>query len=505
MIFKLLSRLFWVLVIAIVIYVGWQTVRRYFQVQSSTPQENSQTPVEVKPLQALIVQQGADKTKRILSCQAICSPQAIPHSLNSDALTDGQAWYYYQEPEDSNKVALIRSPVGTQTQKVIAQETDLIKPRGIYINPAGTKIVYFLDNIHEPEKYLTEIWVYDTASDAVSVVAQNIYSPDIISKVRWNAAGNIIWLIADSGEEDESRIELIVANLDSRQAKAQFTTINWQQLTDIADHGPMDISQAGDQIAYAKRGFGPFDKLVVVQENGQQQAATVTGTIPYVEWLPDNSLAYAVQDSLGFTFWQAKGDKAQSLGVSRGVLRSARADDIGQYILFAADTGREETALSVLQLASGLIKEQVAIPPLGANSQKAQDQVFVVRVQQASDATPVASITSQLADDELAAFIDNHLGEITGDEDAKKIRLVITDKPNTIYLDYKAVNGDQTRLLVTIQDAVNPEWSTLARYKPQNGDWQKIQGGAATDPKAIRLYEWEESLNKWVLKQEINP
>jgi len=47
---------------------------------------------------------------------------------------------------------------------------------------------------------------------------------------------------------------------------------------------------------------------------------------------------------------------------------------------------------------------------------------------------------------------------------------------------------------------VNIEWSIRAHYELKNAQWQKVQGGGIENPKPAKLYEWEDSLKKWVLK-----
>ncbi|MBI3255904.1 MAG: hypothetical protein HYZ63_02940 [Candidatus Andersenbacteria bacterium] len=495
--------------LTIVGYFAWQYGKPYLNIQRQVPQETkSAQEVSFRPLKALVLQQGNDEGKRLLACDTSCQTEPIPHSFDSNALFDGESWYYYQANEDDGpqpsskkntptpKISLVRYWPQEKQTKTIAQETDLIKPRNAYLNPTGTRLAYFLDNKAEPQKHLTELWIYDAVSQSVSLVAEHIYQPDILTRPRWNAAGNALWFIADSGAGDTTKIELVVISPENAQAKAAFQTINWASLVDTADHGVMDISQAGDAIAYVKRSLGVFDRLVVTKNGGQQYATSVTGSIPYIEWLADNSLLYAVQDTLGFTFWRVESDEAVIVASQRGVLRSARSDPHGEYIVFAAESGGQATKLSALHIASRTIKPQTPLTAFG-------DKVFVVGVKEGeAPAATVASVAPQLADDHIAAFIDANLTTIVQDKDAKKVRLIITDESNTIYVDYKSQSGEDRRILLTIRDVINVEWSIRARYEVKNAQWQKVQGGGISDPKPVRLYEWEESLKKWVLKTQ---
>ncbi len=493
----LIKFFFFICVLVIAIFFAWKYVKPYINIERQTPQIEGNAPATPpKPLEALVIQQDEDQGKRFLRCTTSCQNEPIPHSLNSDALSDGQSWYYYTTSEKDEKTALVRFWPDKAETKVISQETDLIKPRDIYINPTGTKVAYFLDNVSQPKENLTEIWIYDTVSQSVSLAAENIYKPDLLTRLRWNAAGTALWFVADSGVGDESKIELIVIAAGNSQAKASFQNIQWQQLVDISDHGVMDISQAADGLAYVKRSLGVFDRLIVTRNGGQQYATSVTGSIPYLEWLPDNSLIYAVQDSLGFTFWKVQDEQASIIASQRGVLFSARADTLGESVAFAADTGQNSDHLFALNLSSRVIKEQAQIPEFGS-------KVFIVAVKE-NTVKPAASIMgaiTQLADEQIAAFVDTNLNTIVQEKTAQKIRLIITDEPNTIFVDYQGKENEPKRILLTIKDAINSEWSIRARYEPKNGQWQKVEGGGLSDPKPVRLYEWEESLKKWVLKQ----
>jgi hypothetical protein len=117
-------------------------------------------------------------------------------------------------------------------------------------------------------------------------------------------------------------------------------------------------------------------------------------------------------------------------------------------------------------------------------------------------AQQVAGISSSASDGEIAAFIEEHVRSITEDAQVKSTRMLITDIPNTVFLDYVDSKGSEQRMLVEVKDLVHPEWNVRARYKTINGIWNRADGTVTAEPKVVRLYEWEDALSQWVLKQE---
>ncbi|MBI3251553.1 MAG: hypothetical protein HYZ62_01430 [Candidatus Andersenbacteria bacterium] len=498
--------------IAVILFGVWQYAKRYVAVEQAAPQVTKGVgDTAFKDHKVLIVQVRDDETKKVLECGAICQTLSVPPSIGSDALFDGQSWYYYaalEAPKPSSstkknsatteKVSLVRYWPSTKATKPIATETELIKPRNLYLNPTGTKLVYFLDNIAEPQKHLSEMWQYDTTSQSVSILAENIFKPDIITRPRWNSTGTALWFVANSGTTDKPKVELIVSSPDAGPAKAAFTLINWQQLTQTADTGIMDISQDVKTVAYAKKSLGVFDRLIVTNSEGEQYATTATGTIPYLEWLPDNSLIYATQDALGFTFWRLQDNQATAVASQFGNLISGKSDSSGQFILFVG-SDRSGQKLAALSLGSRTVRIEGAIPEFGKYT-------FIVGIKDRVESSlpEPSNITAELNDDEIAAFIDANLATIAEEKNAKKMRFITTQEPNTIYMDYTPQTGEPKRILLTIHDAVNIEWSIRARYELKNAQWQKVQGGGIESPKPVKLYEWEESLQKWVLKTQFS-
>lgn len=490
-----------IFLVAAALFFGWQWVKGLREPSSVPPTSTSSTggARSVSPFNALVVQQEAGgDNKRISYCTGTCKEEKPPGSIEGQAFSSGSAWFYYTEAKNTKGdtiIQLVTTPIGSKETKVIARETQLTKPRGIFMSPTGDKVAYFLDNIDEPTKKLSEVWVYDSGSGAVAVIAENLFIPDMMTRLRWNASGTQLWFVADSGEEGTPKIEFIVLSAESKQVRASFSYLDWNNLRDQADRGVIDVNTTGTRLAYAKQTSPGADKLVVTLEKGQQIAASMKGVIPYLEWLPDDNLMYAVQDTTGIGFWKTNGERATLVASQPGVLRSAHRDGSGQYVVFVAEVSGEDANLFVLDTQSGVIAEQESIPSFG-------DHVFLVQVQPriGEKNTAVAGITTQLTDEELAGFIDKYVADITQDPGAQKTKLVITKEPNVVLLDFIDKDGKLRRLVLTIHDAIFPEWSIRARYEDVQGSWRKIQGGAGPDPAPAKLYEWEEGVGQWILK-----
>lgn len=503
--FRGIKTFFRVLFIAAVLFMLWQWAKGYFSSSTAPREEETATltsAINVTPFNVLLVQQEAGGDKRIVQCGQDCQTQNAPSLAQNSAQTNGTDWFYYVTTTNKkgDELTQLVTSQGHSKPKIIAAQTDLIKPRGLFLDPTGKRLAYFLDNINEPSKKLTEVWLYDIASGSVTVIAEKLHVPDMMTRLRWNSAGTRLWFVANSGTASKPKVELIVLNADSHTPKASFSKLDWDALKDIADKGTMDIDSAGQRVGYSKPVSPGFDKFVITDPKGQQFSAAMPGTIPFIEWLPDGNLVYAVQNNLEFGFWRTANDRATLLASQRGVLRSARGDGAGEHIIYAADTAANKTALYVLDTKTKTIAEQQKIPAFG-------DSVFVVQAKPASGAptSTVAGITSVLKDEEIAAFIDKNLADITQDTKAQKSKFITTAEANTVILDYRDKSGVLQRLVMTVRDAVYPEWSIRARYQDVSGTWQKTQGGGVSDPKPQRLYEWETSLNQWILKETYTP
>jgi len=127
-----------------------------------------------------------------------------------------------------------------------------------------------------------------------------------------------------------------------------------------------------------------------------------------------------------------------------------------------------------------------------------------VRSEQLADPAVAAavSVATTLDDAELAAFLNRYFDRIVGEE-ARMVRFTTTDTPNTVYVEYEASEQVRQRVLVTVRDVIHVEWVIRARYEAVNTAWRKVEGGGLADPEPQRLYEWEEELGQWVLKERL--
>lgn len=462
--------------------------------------------VEVGPLNVLVVQENTDtQSKRVLLCKDTCDTQTTPSGALNGAYTDGQSWYYYatsapvpssnKKNKTSNQplVGLYHVPIKGGDAKPIIIQNALVSPRGISVSPAGKKVIYFLDNITDPQKYLTELWAYDTESNAVHVLLENIHRPDMITRLRWNASGDVLWFVANSGTDKQPKTELIAVSTNSTPPGSIFSQLDWQELTDIADHGVLDVSSDLNNLAYANTNNG--NSISIVRKNGIKQAASVAGKVVFLQWLNSGDLLYGLQSPSAVSFWKFHDGTGSKIGQLNGILRSARSDPDGSYIALAADISSNRTQLFSLNVSSGLIKDQTAIPAFGQN-------VYVVQVntQNPAGASQVAGISTAFPDDQITALVEKNIATLSNNPTAKATRLSFTASANTVYVEYQGSRQEIGRLLVSVQDVINPEWQVLARYQAIKSEWHKTEGMSVIDPAPTKIYEWEEVLKKWILK-----
>ncbi len=463
-------------------------------VQSSVPE-----------LTVLLVQVDIEeKERRVLRCaSAGCQALRIPAEGPDKAVTDGLSWYHYVSDLDAKGKAIIRLArtwLANGQSDIIIEQTPLVEPRDLIISPDGSKVAYWLDNIAD-DADLTELWMFDAAAGGTRLLAEKLVAPDILTRVRWNRTGNMMWFLADSSpsqkpQEDRAKVELAVVDTNMNRLAARFQSIDWQTLKDTADRGIMDIDPTGTLLAYSKQVSREASDLVVVQDGQEPQSQLIRGMIPYIQWLEDGRLLYAIHNGGEIIFWQARGNQHLPIARVRGVLRSAQGDPGGTYVALTADV--PSTHLYALDLTTGQAQDMGLVPAFG-------QQVHVVLAQpNQEEKSEVAGAISELSDGELIAFIDKHVAEMAGEPDAVARKIMITDRPNTVYIEAAIGYEKQERILVTIIDAVHPEWTIRARYEPAAGQWHKVQGAGGADPKPVRLYEWESSLEQWILKQRLD-
>lgn len=443
-----------------------------------------------------------DVSRAITCYQGSCRPLAYPGGVVGVAVSDGQAWFYYEAEKDEKKGwkrQLVRLPVGSSGAELITESTPLTEPRDLFISPDNRKVAFYLDNIHEPSKRLTELWVYDTDNKGVRLLAEKLFRPDIRSALYWNSASTYAWFVGDTGDQKdpEDKLALVVIGTDSSEVKAVHGNVDWSKLIKDGEKLRADISPDGNSLAYVKQGFLGQDVLAIAEGDSQEQSMGLRGSIVYVQWLDDETLLYAVQDRTGFTFWQHKDGTHRFIARRAGVLGSAYGGSDGAYVTFSVDAGNKTTRIYSLHVSTGtVIDDGVISEPLSA--------IYIanaVTVDAGDMKGEVESVSDVYDDAELAAFIERQLGSITGDQSNQPIRLIVTDKENTLLIDYRTAAGKEERLLVKVHDVIHVDWSIRARYQAVNGQWKRMQGGGAEDPKPLRLYEWEQQLKRWILKE----
>ncbi|MEK7557138.1 MAG: hypothetical protein AAB538_04130 [Patescibacteria group bacterium] len=419
-----------------------------------------------------------------------CDSKSWPSGASAEAATNGGVWYQYQ---DDN---LVKQGTGARQAETLIAKTTLVAPRGLFLSPSGKKLAYFLDNIHEEEKELTELWLYDEDEGGTRLLVENIVRPDALTPPRWNSAGTHLWYMADSGQRDEKKVELIVVGVQPPKAEARFRNIQWQLHQEAADFGAMDVSFTGRSVAFAENLPQGRTQLTFLHEGSDTKAVIVRGDIPFLQWLEDGSLIYAIQEENSFVFWRLRSTVHNVVAREDGTLLTARADPSAEYVIFVRQAEDRRT-LNSLHIASGATQTIASIHGSG-------EEITIAsldhRPEEEKQAAPDGNITAPLRDDELAAFIERHMKDIASEPIATPVRLITTGQTNVVFVDYRIANGQERRLLLTVRDAVHPEWSIRARYEPAGGEWRKVQGGGLPDPAPKNVYEWEENLNQWILK-----
>lgn len=312
-----------------------------------------------------------------------------------------------------------------------AQTTALVRPRDLMISPNERYVAYWLDNIAEPSKHLTELWVYDAQEKSTHVLAEHIFMPDVRGAVRWNGSSTSLWFVgntADAGKAE--KIELIIIAIAPPGQSAQS-----MPSSDI-----VDISPDGKRVAV------------------RSDIANSRGNLAFSRWLDDQTLLYATEDTTGYNFWRQVGSTPTLAG---------------RFNFSKLPTGLTQIHIRLIE------------PDFSAHTQNA--------------------VSQQLDDGQLIAFVEEHVPEIVQDHPtARAVRILTTDQDNAIFVDYLATGNVTKRILLTIHDALHPEWSILARYESVGGEWHKVAGGSGADPAPKRIYEWEEGVKQWILKQELD-
>jgi hypothetical protein len=421
---------------------------------------------------------------------AACRPVAGPGLEESAPVrSSGTAWFYYTRERQ-----LIRRDAATGESHTIIGPTSLTAPRDLFLSPDGGTLAFFLDNIHDPERELTELWLYDDATRNIRVIAENIFRPDIHSPVYWNSSGTHLWFIADTAPRTApDRLELVLVSTREPGMRAAFANVDWPRLAGHTGAMPIDVSADGSSVAFATTArIGRGSVLSVVSPRGSDEMS-VRGTIAYLAWLADGSLVYIIQEERTFTAWRQREGIHQFVANRPGILRTAARDGAGTHLALATSATPDSTVteLFTLHVAEGVVRSAGALA--GGSGQLA-----ITSVSTEKPASRVAGITTELDDGELVAFIERHQAEITGMPTAQLVRLIMTDAQNTVFVDYRA-GTEEKRLLLTVHDAIHTEWSIKGRYETVGGEWRP-EAPVAQEPHPKRLYEWEDSVKQWILK-----
>ena len=491
---------FFLLVTPVSCYAGYNLVKEYYGLENIPEASNTTAPsyVELPNLDVLIVQQD-DSGKRVLQCEQSCYPAELAGRASQLAVTDGESWYDIvtepatQKNNEPQKVIKRFYNNGQEPTTIVAQ-TPLVVPRDLIISPDGKQVAYFLDNIADPEKHLSELWVYDSEANGASIAAEKIYTPDMITRPRWNSSGNLLWYIANSGTKEQEKVEFVVVRVSPPSVTAVFAELPWQKLKENISNMPLDLGIRGNTLAYVAQNLGQPDTVVIVGANGDKKQKITKGDVLFVQVLTSGDVVYIVQEKDTATFWKIANDKAIEIASYPGHVRAARGDSAGSYMAMAVQSPRGTIDLVALDIATGLTKKQASVPQTTGNT-------YVVKANpvQNTPAPAVAGFTTKLTDEEIVGVVQQIVEGIT-EPGAELIRLAITDEPNTLYVDYRAGNISK-RVLVTVRSNPDPTWSIRARYEASGATWNRVEGGGLTEPAPVRVYEWEQSVNQWVLKQ----
>ncbi|MBI1833430.1 MAG: hypothetical protein HYR90_01250 [Candidatus Andersenbacteria bacterium] len=435
----------------------------------------------------LVESDGTSESKKLFSCQeSTCKPVRLPN-IEHEMLFDGQSWYFLASDGS------LRQQQEDKESELIVAPTELVTPRSPLISSTGKEVAYWLDNIDErEEEQRTELWTYDKVAAGTRVVAENLIKNDIVTRLRWNKAGTAMWFVADSGEAGEEKLELIVAGTKPPLTKARFLKEDIEKLEDVFDHGVVDISPSGTVLAYAENADSRFTMLRIAHDGGTSSQQPVRGRVPFIQWLDESRLIYAVQAETGIEFWQWHDNTAQPISRHQGVLMSAQVDEGGKYIAYTMKEGIRGASLYILDIRSGRVRLQSKLPSINS--------VHVAWVRPATeDTNSFLDVSSTFSDEELISFIEKQSSGMIG-EGATLERIMSTDKPNTVFIDFETEEKGEQRVLLVVRDITYPEWTVLAKYEPAGGQWRRLEGSGVADPIPKKLYEWENPPGQWILK-----
>jgi hypothetical protein len=422
------------------------------------------------------------------------------YSVKENGVSAGDWLFFFGEASNSEGLvgkALLKVNRVSGEQEIIVAESRLTSPRDLILSPNERYLGFFLDNDHEPEKSLTELWVYDIQSGEKRVVVENMYKPDIKSNVRWNSSSTVLWFVADNGDRQqaEDQLEIVTAHIAPVEVKARFGTADLENLLEgIDDKLRIDISPSAEYLAYVQSGLLSGSKLVVVGNSGAEENA-IRGEVERVAWASDNKLFYVIQNRAGFTLWQLNERVIRTLGRRSGIILALTSYAEGEkIILVSKENDRVANVYSVLSDTGAFFDEGFIVEP--------EERIEIINVEKKSISSQSDNKKTRFDDAQLIAFIERHFENITG-ETGKAKRIIITDSINTLLIDYQTKDFLDQRIMVIVSDLIHPEWSITGRYRIIDGQWNKYEGDNLDDPAAVHIYEWEEEINQWVLKEKL--
>jgi hypothetical protein len=464
-------------------------------VSTSPAQELTFSEEASRPASAfdLVLLEEMPRRRQLIFCQhqlRLCEPQIIPTSVDGDAVFDGDAWYLYRHT-DNDALSLARYLPDTNATETIVEETPLARPRGLLLSPDGLKVAYWLDNVSEPAAQLTELWVYDRRRGSTTIVAEKLSRSTIQTEPHWNQSSTHLWFF----NKDHNLRVIAADNATPYQTPPSFpATLD----PDTTRPNQIDISADGNSIAYVAEQTStartaPVSSLTIYTPNQPTQHASITGSINYLLWLPSGRLLYAATDPLGVSFWEYRHPNHRFIVRHPAALRSLRIDTSLQHLLFTSHAPQADFTLYALALATGQLQT------VGEFKRDSEYTSLVLARPAAETTSQVAGLTTAASDEELAAFVIKHLPEIVQLPEVAAHRLLMTNQPNTLYVDYRT-SELKGRVLLTVRDVAFAEWSVRGWYQALGQDWRRVEGSGLTDPEVTRWYEWEDSLQQWVLK-----
>ncbi|MEX1112700.1 MAG: hypothetical protein WEC84_04520 [Candidatus Andersenbacteria bacterium] len=475
---------------------GWDTVSAIsWDPEVPEPEVRSAQdplPQTIPDMELILVHVQSDGSSQVYACSLQCLPVEEPSIATEQAVFDGRGWYVYRQGEESNRqLAYMNDEEDTL---LVDHQTQRVELRDLFLSPNGQRLAYYLDDA-ESKPTKTELWMYDKKDKGAGLLIENLTAADVITKPRWNTHSSHLWFLADSGAGDEEQLEFVTVQVVPPAISARFSQLDLEKLKEDLSRGIVDMSANGNSLAFAASATDTSPaQLMIAYSDGRIKGQPVVGAVVHVQWMSDNLLLYATQHQQMVTFWTVQEGTHTRLTQMEGMLRSTHANG-SQYLSLLLQLPSGQIQAQILDSRTGLAKNMGSFTMPGGS-------VHLVQAHARTTATSDSLPSATYSDAELTAFIQQHVTGIATDQAAKALRVLITDQPNTVYVDVEG--GEQTeRLAVVISEIIHPDWKVIARYRAAGGQWQRTEG-ITEDPKTVRMYEWEESVSQWILKQDLD-